>query len=139
MEKNYFMYGGVKYYTGTIIQVREDHRELFRYRSMVEFVKCDDIGMYCFSLLEGVWPLYKLSEEQLHACIEQVLHAKRDIPGQSTKMEPKYIDGIVEAWTWYLLAMLAAPFVKGIGNVIVIWIFSSIVFFTWRNNKINRK
>ena len=139
MEKTYFLYNGIKYYVGTIIEVREDHRELFNYWSVVKFVKCDDAGMYYFSSLHDIWTLYTLSAGQLQLCIDKVLKAQLDIPVQDNRMEPQYIDGIVEAWTWYLLAMFGAPFVKGIGNVIIIWVFASIVFFTWRNNKINRK
>ena len=137
MNKDYFVYHGTKYYADTIVEVHENKREFFHYWSVVKFVRCDEAGLYCFSSLYDIWTLYKLSAAQIPAYISKILTPELSPPITDTKMDPKYIDGIVEAWTWYLLAMVAAPFIKD--YTIVVWIFASVVFFTWRNNKINRK
>ena len=52
-------------------------------------------------------------------------------------IDPKYIDGIMEAWACYIFAMLFSTilvFPSNFGG----WIISSVVFFKWRHNKIHR-
>lgn len=52
--------------------------------------------------------------------------------------DPKYIDGIVEAWACYIFAVLFSTILIFPGNVLG-WIISSVVFFKWRHDKIHWK
>ena len=55
----------------------------------------------------------------------------------SNKIEPKYIEGIISAWIWYILIMFFGVLLKGAVTTIIVWTLASIIFFNWRRKKIN--
>lgn len=52
--------------------------------------------------------------------------------------DPKYIDGIMEAWACYIFAMLFSTILVFPNNLCG-WILSSVVFFKWRHKKIHER
>ena len=140
MKKNYFTYNGVRYYPGTIVELKEERKKDFGFCSYMKFSRYDDdSNKYCFTSLHDIWKQYFVFEDQIQICVNSILKTNLMPESTNEKIEPKYIDGIVEAWTWYIIIMFFALFIKGIGNTILIWVLTSIIFFNWRYNKINGK
>lgn len=139
MIKNYFMFKGRRYYIGTLIKINENQKENFNYYSIVEFIQYDDNNnLYCFNSPYEPLRMFKITDEQISIYIKEIINGVIDNPANNNKTEPKYIDGMFNAWIWYILVMFFALFIKGIYNTIILWITASIIFFRWRNNKINR-
>jgi hypothetical protein len=90
---------------------------------------------YCFTALHDNWEIYRLSRDEIYKYIECVLKVGV-IKENDRKVEPKYIEGIVSAWIWYILVMFFAIFLKGAENVIMTWGLATFIFFNWRNRKI---
>ena len=136
--KNYFEYKGRKYYKGTIVQIYEKDRINFGFYNMLRFTGCDNDNSICyFSSLYDLWHQYSIPDNQLETCIEIIaVPCGLEIQeNQDIKVDPKYIDGIVSAWIWYILAMIFGLFLKGPINTIGTWVLASIVFFGWRRKK----
>jgi hypothetical protein len=140
MNKNYFHFNGNQYYTGTVVAIKEEAKQHVGFCSMLKFVDYNIENDLCnFVSLYDTWHSYTLTDEQLKLYIEYVAKAYVATTRyeQTHKVEPKYIDGIVSAWIWYILIMIFALFLKGIENVIGLWSLASIVFWSWRCNKMN--
>lgn len=138
--KDYFVYNGVRYYVGTVIELKEECRKDFKCSSYLKFIKYDDdSNKCCFGYMDDIWHGHWVSKDRLPMYIQSI-HKAELIPENTNKtMEPKYIDGIVEAWTWYIIVMIFALLIKGASSTIILWIIASTIFFTWRYNKINGK
>jgi hypothetical protein len=54
-------------------------------------------------------------------------------PKQRTLKDELNIDGLLIAWIWYIFIMVIGTIFKG---NIAIWIFTSIIFFNYRNKKL---
>lgn len=138
MDKDYFVFNNKRYYVGTIIEIKQNKKSMFGFYSIVKFVQHDSANnMYYFTSLDDIWKKYKISEEQLADCIEDISSSVTMQQTTNKTLDPRYIDGIVDAWIWYILIIFFAFFFNGIENKIIAWIVASIVFFNWRNEKIN--
>ena len=135
-ETTPFIFNNHIYYVGTIVEINEEWKQNFRFNSTLKFTGYDvNDCSYCFTTLQDNWKIYKLSEAQIQMCVKSVLLDGVMEP-KNEKIDPKYIDGIVSAWIWYILIMFFALFLKGAENVIGIWIIATFLFFGWRHNKI---
>lgn len=131
-----FVFNGRIYYPGTVIKVKEIYKHLFKFNSMLRFTGyIISEKTYCFSSLHDGWEVYKLSNDQISKYFESIL-TEGIIKDDNKRTDPKYIDGIVSAWIWYILVMVFALFFKGAGNVIMTWCLATFIFFRWRNRKI---
>lgn len=140
MNESYFILNNKRYYVGTIIKIKKDKKKMFNYSSMLNFYGYDSKeNVYCFTDIYDMLAVYRLSHEQISECVDNVLSEKLIPKNTQKKLEIKYINGIVECCTWYVLIMFGAIFIKGFENVLVTWIAATIIFFTWINNKVNRK
>ena len=137
MNQNYFIYNGKQYFIGTIIEINTTYQSYCGFHSKLQFQGYNTIdNLYYFSSLYDSWEIYKFSYSQVSLYIEKILITESlRFNNKTTKSE--YIDGIISAWIWYILIMIGALFFKGIGNILITWIFTSWIFFTWRYKKIN--
>ena len=132
-----FIFKDLPYYAGTIVEVDQKWKQNFRFNTVLKFIgynKNEDT--YCFITLHDNWTIYRLSNAQVSLYINRILKEVVYKPDNNNDMDPKYIDGIVSAWTWYIIIMLFAFFVYGIVNKICIWIVATFIFFNWRHKKI---
>ena len=140
MGKDYFNFKGKKYGAGTIIKIYKNAEKYFKFNSMLKFKRYNsNENLYCFTSLYDTWQEYKMTDIQLNVYIENVV--KECIWETSYRetetIDPKYIDGILSAWIWYIIIMFFALFLNGIGNKIITLVIISIIFWSWRKKKIN--
>ena len=131
-----FIFNGKIYYVGTIIRIKEEYKQYVGFNSILKFSGyIIDENVYCFSSLQDKWKIYKIPSNQIAQYIENIL-SEGVIEDADKRIDPKYIDGIVSAWIWYILVMFFAVFVKEPGNTITVWILATFIFFRWRHIKI---
>ena len=131
-----FIFNGKLYYIGTVVKVKEGFEQYFKFNSMLQFTGyIIDEKAYCFSSLQDKWEVYRLSSRQVSEYIDKVLQANV-VEYNDNKENIQHIEGIVSAWIWYILIMFFALFFKGVGNVIMTWLFATFIFFSWRHRKI---
>ncbi len=136
---NYFCFQGKQYSQGTVVKVCENHKDKFRFYSYLVFESHDITNnIYSFRSLYNTWDIFNISTEQLNEYIEEVVvHNVSNQVDMYSKVDPKYIEGIVSAWIWYITAMIFGLFLQNITSMIGIWITASVIFFSWRRQKIN--
>lgn len=138
MDLDCFIFNGVRYYTGTIVKIKENEQKNLGYHSRLVFKRYNEANeLYRFASLYDIWERYELSKEQILHCVESIDRPLVVLVTKEQKLDPRYIDGIVSAWIWYILIMVFALFIKGFWNTIILWAISTITFFKWRNDKIN--
>lgn len=129
--QNYFVWNGIKYYTGTVIVVNDMGRQV-----EASFVCYDKTyNWYIYKIKEcrySVWP--KQFEQALIEVTDRV-DKKVHMPMVKT-LKDSQIDGLFLGWIWYIFLMAIATIFKG---NIGLWIIISIAFFNWRNNKIKEE
>ena len=131
-----FIFNNSLHYVGTIVAINDEWKQKFRFNSTLKFIGYNsDDCTYCFTTLQDNWNIYKLSEEEIQMYIKSVLQ-DAVIERTNENIDPKYIDGMASAWIWYILIMFFAIFLQGIGNVIVVWVVATFIFFNWRHKKI---
>lgn len=54
-------------------------------------------------------------------------------PRKATIIDELNIDGMITAWLWYIFVMVAGVIIK---DCIILWVFTSIIFFNYRNKKL---
>ena len=140
-EQYYFDFNDVRYGCGTIVKIYNEKTEQFNYCSNMIFkgYNYNNDKLYHFGSLYDKWDNYCMTQSELQVYIEQIKNANYLIEPQDNfkRIHPSNLDGIVAAWTWYILVMVFAIFVKGTGNIIIIWVIASYIFWTWRNKKMN--
>lgn len=137
---NYFCFKNNKYGKGTVVQVREECKEKFKFYSHLVFEEYDNKNkLYCFKSLYDKWDSFEIPRSQIAEYIEQIAKPQYNIAQNDSpnKVNPNYIEGIVSAWIWYILIMIFGLFLKGPILTITVWTIASIMFFSWRHKKIN--
>ena len=137
--ENLFLYKGKVYESGAIVKIKEGKEDQFDFCSVLVFDRYDVESKYCvFHCIYDGWRVYNIHVLDLEIVIDSVVPAYSSTKKKSRyKVEEKYIEGIVSAWIWYILAMLLGVVAKGIDNQILVWTAASFVFFTWRRQKLN--
>lgn len=134
---NYFIVDGKKYYTGTVFKTKH----------------YGDAAFVCAYDLRGtqymnhVYVIYKLVStggerwtpaemfQNEFVCITGAVDNEAKMP-QTKHLKDSQIDGLALGWLWYIFLMaIATIFKANIG----LWILISVVFFTWRHNKIQEE
>lgn len=135
MWLNYFEYKGKKYYTGTVIILKDG-----LYEKEASFIGHEpDKDWYAYRVND-------ITRETTHRTYEKLFYKNliavtnkidKNVHLPLMKQLPdRCIDGLLLGWTWYIFLMMIATIFKG--NV-VLWIFISYVFFDWRKNKIKKE
>ena len=140
-KQHYFDFNGLRYKQGTVIKIYQNKRDKFDYYTNIIFkgYSCNNDNLYHFGSLYDKWVDYCMTQEELQLYIEKIEQASyiNDLEDDTTNIHPSHIEGIVNAWIWYIIIMIFAVFIKGIASTIIIWIISSCVFWSWRKNKMN--
>ena len=138
MEKDYFIFNKNKYYTGTIIEIQNDKKEFFSFNKTLKFSRYDNYcNAYCFTSLHDIWTEYKIQAENIELYINKILVEVKKDEDNCNKTNPQYIDGIIVAWSWYVILMFFSLCLSGVSTKILALIGTTVVFFNWRNKKIN--
>jgi hypothetical protein len=131
MWQNYFLVNEKKYYTGTVFIVKDGLWE-------VEAV------FVCYSTNSGDY-VYRIKEKTFFADYENFCRVfisvtdKRDervrMPVQRA-LRDRDIENLPLGWIWYIFLMAISTIFHG---NIILWIFISYVFFSWRKKKIEQE
>lgn len=136
MKEKYFIYNGKKYYSGTNIIIWWTctfTKSVMR--ANAAFIEHDlSNGQY---VVEIYGKQYFYSEDHFYKVLCSVIdNSKVNVsktPKPHTFTDELNIDGLLIAWIWYI-------FIMAVGVIfydrIAIWIFASVVFFNYRNNKL---
>lgn len=136
----YFNYKGKSYGLGSIIKIYDNKSKNYKFKTYFVFDDVISNNIYRFRALNDNLEYFNFTNEDLDACIEKVTREEPVInPNVNKNVSANYIDGIIEAWTWYILVMIGSFFLKGIGVIIGLQIFASIIFWYWRNKKMRGK
>lgn len=135
MEKreflNYFVWNGVKYYTGTVIVVNDMGRQV-----EATFVCYDKTyNYYVYRVKECRHMVRPAQFKQALVKITNKIDKNVHIPAVKTLKDTE-IDGLFLGWMWYIFLMAVATIFKG---NIAWWILISCVFFNWRAKKIKEE
>ena len=146
MKQCYFVHNGKSYYCGTAIIIKtQDHISGKMINTTATFM-CFNTDKNCmvFKVKNCVNTCPKGYFDRIFVGIgdyvvgkEEYYH-KIDISKMDANQKHKFsdelrIDGMMLAWTWYIVIMLAAViFYARIG----IWSLSSIIFICYRNKKL---
>lgn len=137
--KNYFVFEGENYFTGTVVQIYAEHKDKFKFYSNIIFEEYDEENDLCtFKSLYSSWDRFYIPYNKLGEYIEKIVEPYYLIPDvNGHKIKEDCVEGIISAWIWYILIMIFGLFLKGTITMVGIWIIASVVFFTWRYNKMN--
>lgn len=128
MIRNYFEIDGEKYYTGTVIVVSRMGKQV-----KATFVGYhEQLQKYVYEINNGKCFVDENSFYENLVSITNVMNNNVQLPTEKTKMD-RHIDGLTLGWAWYIFLMALSVLFK---DCIGLWIFISIVFFSWRNKKI---
>ena len=131
MKRDYFIHNGTKYYTGTVIIVRNG-----RSTSEASFIYYDEEwNKYCYKIKDCKYHVYP---EYFEDVLVEVTD-KRDDRVRMPQVKQKKdidIDGLFLGLIWYIVLMVVSVIFK---DAIGLWILWSYLFFSWRNKKIKEE
>lgn len=139
MIQNYFIYNGEKYPSGTIIKINsmgtkiEDAVFLY-YKTDINkyFVQVGSCTHICpKKLFDAI--LVEVTDKINTNVLNNYRYPTETRNVSRTFKDELEIDGMLNAWIWYVVIMLVATIFN---DRIGIWIFASIVFFTYRRKKL---
>ena len=129
--QNYFTVNGEKYYTGTVFIVNNVGQQ-----TEASFVcYSNEHKRYVYKTRDHTW----FADEKTFYNRFVGLTVKVDntitMPIVKTKSDMQ-IDGLFIGWTWYISLMVASAIFK---DAIGLWVLISVIFFTWRSEKIKKE
>ena len=134
MFRDYFIFNGKKYYTGTVVKTNDT-----TYMPEATFVCYDErYGDYVFRSKGRTTRGLRVLESRMQECIIDVTD-KVDTSVKMPEVKKKndaHIDGLFLGWVWYIFLMGISVIFK---DVIGLWIIISVVFFSWRSKKIKEE
>ena len=131
MKQNYFVFNGKKYYTGTVFIVKRLGKQ-----TEASFVYYDtDRERYMYKINECRYCSPESVFKNEFVSVTNKINNKVSVPLVKTKRD-RNISGLFLGWLWYIFLMLISVIFK---DVIGLWIFISIVFFSWRSKKIKEE
>lgn len=133
---SYFKFKGKTYYNGTVVKIYDDKINKFNFSRYLKFIQFNkDENKYKFHYINNCLEKYSLSEDELEIYIESIVTTYMPILQEETNAESYDVDGIVPAWTWFVLALIASLFIQGILSKILVQIVALLVFTAWRESK----
>lgn len=131
MRQNYFVVNGERYYTGTVF--------ITNYMGVVReatFICYDtESKHYAYKTEHQTW---RMPEETFHKFLVDVTNKiNNNVHMPITKKKKDFdINGMFIGWVWYIFLMLIFTIFN---HAILWWILTSIVFFSWRSEKIKKE
>lgn len=133
---SYFNFKGNIYCSGTVVKIYDDKINKFNFSRYLKFSQFDENeNKYKFHYINNCFEKYSLSEDELKVYIESIVTAYAPSLPKESNVESKDIDGIIPAWTWFVLALIGSLFIQGIANKILIQVIAICLFTAWRENK----
>lgn len=144
MKQNYFVCNGNKYVAGTAVKIKQHDTVACKpYETEAVFVNYDT-ERNTYTLQVGNCLSHypeKMFYNILVSVTSRIDVQCANMAGQKNKQEIKQltienelnIDGMLIAWIWYIFVMLVGIIFY---DRVMIWIFSSIIFFKYRNKKL---
>lgn len=134
--RNYFEYNGKKYYTGTIFIMKVSNRlceyTFVGYNVDYKALLCKSVNSQQVRSLIPIWEsVLNKNLVSITDKIDTSVHSPVE-----KKMKDTQIDGLFLGWMWYIFLMIISVIFK---DAIGLWILWSVVFFTWRKNKIKKE
>ena len=124
------------YYYGTIVKLKTESQCSFGFNVTLRFIGYDEERkLYSFSTIQNGLKIYSLSYDEIMIHVSQIVNEVTS-PINDKHIDPNYIEGMFSAWIWYILIMIFAFFFKGIEKVMITWLIATLIFFSWRQNKI---
>lgn len=135
MEKreflNYFVWNGVKYYTGTVIVVKDMGRPV-----EAAFVCYDKTyNRYVYKIKDWQCSVYPKQFEELLVEVTDKRNNKVHMPVVKT-LKDSQIEGLFLGWMWYIFLMAVSTIFR---YNFLWWALISFGFFTWRADKIKKE
>jgi hypothetical protein len=131
VKRDYFIHNGTKYYTGTVIIVKNG-----KDTTEASFIYYDEEwNKYCYKIKDCKYHVYPEFFEDVFVDVTDKIDERVRMPQVKRKREMN-INGMFEGWVWYILLMALSTIFKA--NV-VLWILWSHLFFSWRNKKIKEE
>jgi len=132
MVNNYFDFNGKRYYTGTVIIVT-DH---LGKQVEATFICYDvDHASYVYKVNNCRWRLKEEHFRRALVAVTDTAHSDVRLPVVKKKNEFD-IEGMFLGWLWYVFLMALSIIFK---DRIGLWIMISVIFFSWRSNKIKKE
>lgn len=127
MRQNYFIVDGEKYYTGTVFIIKDGGKP-----SEASFICYDtDHLRYIYKIKGCTWYVDPENFQRWFVAVTDKVDEKVHMPVTKTKKDTE-IDGLFIGWMWYIFLMAISVVFK---DAIGLWIFISVVFFSWRKKK----
>lgn len=138
MRKNYVVCKGKTYHSGDTMDIlwyTHGYKSAYPYTGT--FLDCDEgKDEYRFIVDGQTYCFNKVCFYQM-VCNNPIpkngMYYTSNTPKQRTLKDELNIDGLLIAWIWYIFIMVIGTIFKG---NITIWIFTSIIFFNYRNKKL---
>ena len=132
MWQDHFIVDGQRHYTGTIFVIK-NHMGTPVEASFV----CYDTERQKYVYNIGICKHYASPQyfQKMFVHVTNKADPTVKFPVVRTKKD-RQIDGLFIGWVWYIFLMAIATIFNG---NIVLWIFISYVFFTWRAGKIKKE
>lgn len=146
MKRNYFVYNDKTYYSGTIVLIKKVDCAGITRPTEATFMYYDtdkDRIVYQLGACTNIYPskmffdiLIDVTEKKDEVMIKRAEQAVEAAMKPMTFKEEINVNGMLNAWIWYIVIMLVATiFNERIG----LWALATIVFFSYRNNKLSGK
>lgn len=131
MWQNYFIINGEKYYTGTIFIINDMGKQV-----EASFI-CYDLehSKYIYKIEECMWHSPDKYFQKNFISVTNKRDNRVHMPVVK-KRKDLDIDGLFIGWVWYVFLMALSIIFNG---TIGFWILFSVIFFSWRSNKIKEE
>lgn len=142
MIENYFIYNGIKYYSGTIIKIKRfgnaKEAVFLGYNKNINqyMVRFDTNNTVFYRSDAFNKDIVEITNRSNKSFIDWAQREDERLHPKLTASREVSIDGMMLAWIWYVLIMLVAVIFN---DRIRIWTFASIVFFSYRNKKLKER
>ena len=144
MREKYFIYQGIKYQSGTILQIRptigranpspkvfEEATFMFYDTNLAEYFIKVGGTVYLLKKTDFFDILINPTDKLNNAYLAKVVQDEK-----LTINKELAIDGMLVAWIWYIFLMGISIILKG---AIVYWVTISIIFFRYRDKKLREE
>lgn len=134
--RNYFVYNGKQYYTGTIFIVNEHSKQI----EAIFICYNMDTKKYIYKTknktIDGCkWMVYEKYFYNHLVSVTDKIDNTAHMPFVK-QFKDSQINGLFLGWMWYIFLMIISVIFK---DAIGLWILWSVVFFSWRKKKIKKE
>lgn len=131
MKQNYFVVDNKRYDTGTVFIVYHNGNEV-----EASFLYYDtEYKKYAYKIKDCVWYVDEKTFNLRFVSVTDKFNHSVSIP-QTKTMKDIEVDGLFIGWVWYIFLMIISTIFN---DAIGLWILISIVFFSWRSDKIKKE